>query len=694
MADEKLALLFEIYKGTKLVDTREYREDSVTIGSGSEALLRLKHRSIAELSCVVNIEDGAATLLDLGANNVKVNDEPVSNVPLKSGDAFKVGDIRVVLKYADAGAEEDEEDDDAATKQASAEELAAIIKKAEADVEEAGESTDVEEEEPEATDPGPVEAPAPVAAAPSEPKADAPAPAEVAAQDKADDDEAGYNDDPEDVVEFIMRSGTAKTNLGIDARRPKVLEVNQMWENLLLDTRHFAKGGSSVSIGSSVGWRWNFLGIDMGWVMPPLNILLRYTPPMWSEVNSDWRNDFYAPDAVLASGYEHKLFDWEDGKYVAKLPEKWDGFMDVGEQRYTLDEAVDAGKAKKGNGQYQIPIDDDVRLMVDAEGMVFYSHMVRPGKKIITRINDDVDYVFMAFMTIIGFVGLMFGLIMWWMPPPAQNDVVEIPDRFVELILEKPPEEQKSKKPSGNPDAGEGAKAKREEGKTGKKDAKMKKAKGNKVKMKKQQIDKQIAESAGVLGALRDGAELDGVFGSSGLNSDITGGIGGLIGAKGTQIGAGGLGSRGSGLGGGGTAEGLGGLGTKGMGSGASGYGAGGGNFGAKGDGAIGTVGGDPIILGALDRSLIDEVIKRHMNQIRYCYQRELTKNNTLGGKIVIRFTIAKDGSVSAASTKSTTMNNSAVESCIEGRFMRMQFPTPKGGGIVIVSYPFLFAPG
>jgi hypothetical protein len=39
-------------------------------------------------------------------------------------------------------------------------------------------------------------------------------------------------------------------------------------------------------------------------------------------------------------------------------------------------------------------------------------------------------------------------------------------------------------------------------------------------------------------------------------------------------------------------------------------------------------------------------------------------------------------------------MNNPAVESCINGRFMRFQFPEPKGGGIVIVSYPFIFSPG
>jgi TonB family protein len=82
------------------------------------------------------------------------------------------------------------------------------------------------------------------------------------------------------------------------------------------------------------------------------------------------------------------------------------------------------------------------------------------------------------------------------------------------------------------------------------------------------------------------------------------------------------------------------------------------------------------------------------MAQIRYCYQRELTKNPTLGGKITVKFTIAKDGTVSSASTKSSTMGNEAVETCINTRFMKFQFPEPKGGGVVIVSYPFIFSPG
>ena len=174
-------------------------------------------------------------------------------------------------------------------------------------------------------------------------------------------------------------------------------------------------------------------------------------------------------------------------------------------------------------------------------------------------------------------------------------------------------------------------------------------------------VERQVSEGAGVLGALRSGSELDGMFGASKLEEGLEGTVGGLIGAKGTQIGSGGLGSRGSGL--------------SGATSGSS------------------NLGGDPIILGALDKSLIDEVIKSNIKMLRYCYQKELTDNPELAGKIVVKFVIAKDGTVSSATTKSSTMDNAAVESCINSRFMRFQFSEPSGGGIVIVSYPFLFRP-
>ena len=664
-------LTFEVYRGSSLIKRADFSESSITIGSGTSALLQVDDDQVAELHAVINIEDdGSVSLLDLGSDNgVSVGGEKVANATLASGDRFEMGGLSILVR-SEAGnldAYNEFEDQDATYVAPSMAVLRDI-----ADAEDAGDAEGVLMDDDD----------------------DMPDITEEEDTGSADDDYA-----TEDVMQFILRSGASSSGAGIDKKRPMVLEVNQIWSETLLDTRHFTKRslGHDVTVGSSVGYKWHFLGIDMGWIPTPLRMVLPFTPPMWSEVNSDWRNDFYAPDENLPGQKDHTLFvhDEEKEAYTAMVSETWDGFVDIEDQRYSFEELVEAGKGSKSGAVFEIPMNPNVRLMIDIDGVVFFSHMVHPGARILSKAGDDLDYPFLAIASFMGFLGLMFGVIMYFSPKPAQNEMTEIPDRFVELLLEKPePEKKEKKKPAANPDAGEGAKAKKEEGKVGKKDAKMEKAKGNKVEVKKKELDRQVAENAGVLGALRDAGDLDGVFGTSGLDANLTGGVGGLIGAKGTQIGAGGLGSRGSGLGGGGTAEGLGGLGTKGIGSGRSGYGKGGGSFGAKGEGGIGTVGGDPIILGALDRSLIDEVIKRHMNQIRYCYQRELTKNPALGGKIVIKFVIAKDGTVSSASVKTTTMNNGAVEQCIVGRFMRMQFPEPKGGGIVIVSYPFLFSPG
>ncbi len=641
-------LTFEIFRGSTLVKQVDFQEQSITIGRGASALLAVDDPQLSDLHAVVNVEDnGSVSLLDLGGDTgLVLRGSKVSNATLEDGDVFSIGDlhIRVTIRAASAG-----------------------------------------EQAP---------APLPAAPRPAAPRPAAPAAAPLITPQDVEEEEEEPELPTEPVMDFVLRSGSAQGDLGVNTKRPKVLEVNQVWGEVLIDTKHFSRTmGHDVTIGSAVGWKWHFLGIDMGWIPTGLHMVLPYAPPMWSEVNSDWRDDFYAPDEHL-QGLEHTLFSLENEEFTAHVLQSWKGHAEVGGRRMSLEELVNAGKAAKTARGYEVPMTDDLRLVVDIDGVVFVSHMVFEGQKLLQRNSEEADYPFLAILSFMTFLGLMFGLVMYFSPKPPENDMSEIPDRFVELLLEKPEIKKEKKKPEQNPDAGEGAKAKKEEGKVGKKKAKMDKAKGNKVEVKKKELDRQVAENAGVLGALRDAGALDGMFGSSGLDANLTGGIGGLIGAKGMQFGAGGLGARGSGLGGGGSAEGLGGLGTKGIGSGKSGFGSGGGNFGKKSTGGLSSVGGDPIILGALDRSLIDEVIKRHMNQIKYCYQRELTKDPSLAGKIVIKFTIAKDGSVSSASTKTSTMNNPSVEQCLVGRFMRMQFPQPKGGGIVIVSYPFLFSPG
>jgi hypothetical protein len=626
MANEtsgKLVLSFDIYEGDQYLRREEISAESVTIGRGPAAMLRVDNEALADLHAVINInDDGTIQLLDLGGpTGTTVNGEVVNNTNLRNGDQISVGTVRFALAIHDEQALADEE----------ATQLSPSIG---AGAEDAADH--------DTAGGGSV---APRAAAVG------------AAYTAPQGGELLEKDTGEDVIAFIMRSGGTH-EAGFDNTKPKVLEVAQVWGDVVMNIKQYSRGAASVTAG-----------------------------PVGAE--------FFVPSGVLPTD-NYKVFEWAGSQYVCNISDKWSGFADIGEERHDFHDLIQSGKATSvGGGQYQVPVVEGTRVVADTGNFIFFGQLAAPGKVVPTKFSEGMDYPFLG---ILGFMGFLFGLLTIMMalsPPPPENEMMEIDDRFVDLLLEKPPEEiPQPKKADANPDAGEGAKAKKEEGKVGKQDAKMKTAKGNKVEMQKQQLDKEIAEQAGVLGALRDGGELDSVFGSSAMSTDLAGGIGGLIGASGTQMGSGGLGGRGGGLGGGGSAEGLGGLGTKGRGSGSSGYGSGGGSFGQKSEGGIGAIGGDPIILGALDKSLIDAVIKRHMNQIRYCYQRELTKNPNLGGKITIKFVIAKDGSVSKSDVKSSTMGNKSVEGCIADRFLRFQFPEPKGGGIVIVSYPFIFSPG
>lgn len=97
---------------------------------------------------------------------------------------------------------------------------------------------------------------------------------------------------------------------------------------------------------------------------------------------------------------------------------------------------------------------------------------------------------------------------------------------------------------------------------------------------------------------------------------------------------------------------------------------------------------------GSLAPEVIDAVIKRHLAQLEYCYERELPTKPTLAGRIVVHFEIELDGRVGSSSIKSSSLNDANVESCIADRFRTILFPKPNGGGIVTVNYPFLFKSG
>ena len=99
-------------------------------------------------------------------------------------------------------------------------------------------------------------------------------------------------------------------------------------------------------------------------------------------------------------------------------------------------------------------------------------------------------------------------------------------------------------------------------------------------------------------------------------------------------------------------------------------------------------------VRGSLDKEIIRRVIRRHMDEVKACYERRLTDQPGLEGRVSVQFTIAATGAVSNSALAQSSMKDAAVEQCLVLAVRGWEFPRPEGGGIVVVTYPFTFTPG
>lgn len=109
------------------------------------------------------------------------------------------------------------------------------------------------------------------------------------------------------------------------------------------------------------------------------------------------------------------------------------------------------------------------------------------------------------------------------------------------------------------------------------------------------------------------------------------------------------------------------------------------------GTGTVGIIDQETEIEGGLDKEIIAQYIKNYLGEIRYCYERQLSAEPDLYGKVQVKFTIDGGGNVSEYRIGTTTLNSAMVEGCILRRLARWKFPKPKGGTNVLVTYPFMF---
>ena len=270
-----------------------------------------------------------------------------------------------------------------------------------------------------------------------------------------------------------------------------------------------------------------------------------------------------------------------------------------------------------------------------------------------------------------------------------------------------PPPPEEDKPDDGNEESGGTGQAMAlDEGKMGKKDSdraegqyKMKKT-AEEMQLARQQA-MEAARTAGILGsaALQQGGQFASLTGTGDTSSgpDDSDIMGGLLGNEAGEMQGGfGFGRSGFGPGGGGTGWGTigtGRYGTIGHGNGTgTGYGSGSGRGGMRGrTAAVPTVSiGQPNASGDLDKAIIRRYIKRHMNEFSYCYEKQLQVKPQLAGTVSTQFFITPNGNVATSTANGV---DPEVSRCVADVIHAIEFPKPKGGGGVSVTYPFTFRP-
>jgi len=94
---------------------------------------------------------------------------------------------------------------------------------------------------------------------------------------------------------------------------------------------------------------------------------------------------------------------------------------------------------------------------------------------------------------------------------------------------------------------------------------------------------------------------------------------------------------------------------------------------------------------GSIDRNAVLKVINSHINEVQYCYEKNLLKDPSLKGKVSVEWTIGGSGSVTRVRQKTSTLRSPQVSSCILQAIKRWRFPKPTGGNVTI-SFPFVFS--
>lgn len=644
-----IPLTLKVFKGDQLVATKDYERDIIKIGRLASAHLCLDDDKVSRIHSVIDASDGKLSITDMGSmEGTYVNGKRVNKSPLGFGDEVRVGNTRIVVEQR-AGASvpagrAPEVTDQLAVYGNGAPAAAAAL---------ASQPVTAPAEVPVAAPPPPanvvvnqVAAPEPVVMTPATarpPSAAAPVAAPVAARPASQGAPVAARP-----VKPARPRSEASGNVG--------LQVRFVWGDQILAVHQFDK---------------------------PTDFVIGSTPKCGFALGEE---KLGAPEFAICKG--------GGSDFVVRVPSRAIGELDDGSGPVQLKESR---RLSSDDGGKSVSLGTNDFLWADLGGVRAEFSFAPVPKKVFVPLAERLDYRFMNLLLLILFVAGAFVISAKNFTPDdsaLDDDLLKRPAVVAKFLLK---EEQKKKNPlldklnaEKKKDAEAAAKHSGDEGQMGLKNQKVVKNNRSGVKaIDPNAKDRAKAMVTSLFGGKNGGIQT--IFGNGGLGGDLKSAVGNMFGNQvGNSGGLGGLGLKGTGMGGGGMGNtvGIGAIGTHGRGGGMGAYGNGVGGLGGKKDVDIGISNDNAVVMGSLDKELIRQVIHRNRQQIRYCYETQLTRFPKLEGKVAIAFVIGAEGTVQMARVAQSTVNNSELENCLAQRFKSWLFPKPKGGGIVQVTYP------
>ncbi len=108
---------------------------------------------------------------------------------------------------------------------------------------------------------------------------------------------------------------------------------------------------------------------------------------------------------------------------------------------------------------------------------------------------------------------------------------------------------------------------------------------------------------------------------------------------------------------------------------------------------ALLTVGQPTLNEGSIDLSLVTKNLEDRLDELKRCYENQLTRDADLEGEVLIHWGINDQGKYNHACISNDTAETDALRTCVNDFVSSGQYPSAKGQ-LVDVSVPFTFSLG